>query len=93
MLKNNQQLLLQALAEKKQLVSNSNYSNIDEFSEPATDDFARTCKINYRSPRNKEEYKNSRQSKNHKFYSAIQSPLRISPEQGFNSYGKSRYCP
>ena len=93
-LRDNQQRLKNVLEEKKQLVSGGSCRDDEEFSESAADDFARTWKVGCRSPRNDGEYSHNRNSKNQKFYSAIQSPtLRLSPEHAFNTYGKSRYCP
>lgn len=80
MLRKNQERLREVLEERKKIVSGEGFRDGEDFSESATEDFAMTWKIDCRSPANKGEYKSNRQSKNHKFYSAIQSPtLRISP--------------
>lgn len=93
-LRDNQKRLREVLEDKKKVISGEGCGDGEDFSESVTEDFARTWKIDCRSPSNKGEYKSNRQSKNHKFYSAIQSPtLRLSPEHAFNTHGKSRYCP
>jgi hypothetical protein len=71
----------------------------DDFSESGMDEgMAETCKIGYNIMKSKEMYKCNRQTKNHKFYSAIQSPaVSYSPDRFQDhytlNYCKSRYYP